>query len=137
MSIALRLCSLCTVVLVVACGCSRRVSTVDPGDPPPHGGTLLVLPDRSGMVEIVKKTGTAPIAAEVAFYFFSEGYAPCDPAPQSGYLLMDDQRKVQLVADGDALVTPTGPLLFEDRDVDGVLCVELDGETRHIPLGVR
>src|SRR6516162_7529208 len=111
MSAGLRLCTLCFLGLVVGCG--RGISTADPGPEPPHGGTLVVLPDGSGVVEVVKKKGDSPITSEVAFYFFKDAsYTPFDPAPESGVLVIDAKWKVSLEADGDALITPTGPVLF-------------------------
>jgi hypothetical protein len=136
-----RLCTLgylITLGLIFGCvGCGGRVSTANPGPPPPHGGRLILLPDGTGLIEVVKKKGTAPMTGEVSFYFFKDAYTPYEPAPESGILVIDDQRKVPLQADGDALVTSTGPVLFGDDDVDGVLSVELDGEPRQIPLGIR
>jgi hypothetical protein len=124
--------------LVVACGCSRSQLTADPGEPPPHGGKLIFIPDGTALIEVVKKQGAAPITAEVSFYFYKEGgYEPYEPAPQSGVLVIDEKHKVPLQTDGNALVTPTGPVLFEGNDVDGVLSVELNGELRQIPLGLR
>jgi hypothetical protein len=125
--------------LVFGCiGCGGGVSTANPGPTPPHGGRLVRLPDGAGLIEVVKKKGTAPLTGEVSFYIYKDAYTPCDSAPETGLLVIDDQRKVSLQADGDALVTPTGPLLFGDEEeVDGVLCIELDGEARQIRLGIR
>lgn len=137
MSTALRACGCCVLALLVGGGCSDAPSTANPGEPPPHGGRLVFFRDGTGLIEVVKKEGTDPMTAEVSFYFFKEAYTPYEPTPESGVLVIDGTRKVSLQADGDALVTPTGPVLFADQDVDGVLSVELDGETRQIPLGLR
>jgi hypothetical protein len=134
---AFRVCALWILGLVAAGGCSGALSTADPGVPPPHGGTLVYFPDGTGVVEVVKKEGSDPISAEVSFYFFKDAWTPYKPAPASGVLVMDDSQKLSLQADGEALVTPTGPAFFRDRDVDGVLRIELGGETKQIPLGVR
>jgi hypothetical protein len=98
---------------------------------------LVSFPDGTGLVEIVRKSGPEPINSEVSFYFFTDAWTPYEPAPTAGVLVMGDGRKVSLHGDGEALVTPPGPVLFADGEVDGVLRVELDGETMQIPLGVR
>jgi hypothetical protein len=122
----------------MAGGCSKALSTDDPGDPPPHDGALIFLPGEGGIVEIVKKTGSEPMTAELYFYFYKDrNFNPFEPAPKTGVLVLADEQKIQLKADDDALVTPAGPALFADRPVDGVLSVELDGEKVNIPLGVR
>ncbi len=137
MSAGLRVSGFLWLGLMVGCGREIAFSTADPGEPPPHGGKLIVIPGHACLIEIVKKEGVDPITAEVSFYFYDEGYTPFEPAPRSGVLVIDGQREVPLQVDGDALVTPTGPVLFRDQDVDGVLRVELDGEARQIPLGIR
>jgi hypothetical protein len=98
---------------------------------------VIFFPDGSGCVEVVKKEGTYPISAELSFYFFTEGYVPYEPVPTSGLLVINKEQRIFLQAEGDALVTPTGPVLFGDQEIDGVLSVELDGEARQIPLGIR
>ena len=135
MSAGLRVCGLSILGLVVGCG--GALSTTDPGPPPPHGGTLVFFPDGTGLVEIVKKNGADSLASEISFYFFKDAWTSYEPAPGTGVLVMEDGREVSLVADGDALVTPSGPALFEDREVDGVLRVEFGAETKQIPLGIR
>jgi hypothetical protein len=138
MSPGLRVLSFCSLLgLLFSGGCSSKISTADPGPPPPHGGTIVFFPDRSGVVEVVKKDGKEPMISEVSFYFFADAWTPYEPAPESGVLVLSDERTISLKADGDALVTPPGPPLFADGDVDGVLRVTIDGETRQIPLGVR
>ena len=139
MSSAFRFCGFCLLglMVIVGCGGCGGISTADPGPPPPHGGTLVVLPDGTCLIEVVKKKGNEPITAEVTFYFYKDAYTPYDPAPTSGILILDDQRQVSLQIDGDALVTPSGPALFGDEEVNGVLSVEFDGEARQIPLRVR
>jgi hypothetical protein len=115
-------------------------STSNPGPPPPHGGNLIALPGEQGYVEIVKKpagSGKAPLAAEVSFYFLkSDGTTPALPGPAAGKLHVG-HKEVALQAEGDALVTPSGPPLFAKGDVDGLLSVELDGKAMKIPLGIR
>ncbi len=137
MSPGLRICIVWIMAAVAGFGCSRAPSTDNPGEPPPHGGRLVFFADGTAFIEVVKKEGTAPITAEVSFYFFKDAYTPYEPAPKSGVLIIDGNREVPLDTDGDALATPTGPVLFADQDVDGVLSVELDGETRQFPLGMR
>ena len=137
MSPRLRICAFWFLGLMVCCGCGRKISTADPGEPPPHGGKLIFFPDGTALIEVVKKEGPPPITAEVSFYFFKDGYVPYEPAPQAGVLIISEKLKVPLQAQGEALVTPSGSALFEGNDVDGVLSVELDGETRQIPLGLR
>ena len=129
----------CVVSLAILPGCGGGLSsTSDAG--PPHGGTLVLLPGGTGAVEIVKKAGDATskeVSGEVAFYFLQPGNAPMSPAPASGKLTVG-KKAVTLKADGDSLVTPTGPrLLPTGPGLDGVLTVELGGKTLSIPLGVR
>jgi hypothetical protein len=124
-------------IVTALVGCGDGVSTANPGEQPPHGGTLILLSDGSGMVEVVKKTGTSPMTAEVSFYFYSDAYSPYDPSPQKGVLQVSKQRSVTLIPQEDALVTPEGAVMFANRDVDGILTVELDGISRQIPLGMR
>ena len=137
MSHVQRVCALCLVGLVVGCGGSGSLSTANSGPLPPHEGTLVQFPDGRGLVEVVKKSGKAPITAEVSFYFYQNAYKPFENGPEAGFLVIDQKRRVSLQADGDALVTPTGPVLFANKDVDGVLSIELDGEPIQIPLGLR
>jgi len=137
MSPGLRVSRFWFMALVVGCGCNRSLSTADPGDPPPHGGRIVRFADGSGFIEVVKKEGPAPITAEVSFYFFKNAYTPYEPEPGSGVLMIDEKRRVPLRAEGDALVTPTGPVLFADQEVDGVLSIELGGKSRQVPLGMR
>ena len=128
---------LCLLALIAVGGCSNAPSTADPGEPPPHDGALIFLPDDGGIVEIVKKTGSDPITAELSFYFYRDKrFTPFDPAPETGVLVINDE-KIKLSAHDDALVTPAGPALFAGKDLDGMISVELDGENVNIPLGVR
>src|SRR5262249_49631194 len=125
--------------ILIGCG-GGAPSTSNPGPPPPHGGNLIALPGEKGYVEIVKKpagSGKAPLTAEVSFYFLkSDGTTPVSPAPAAGKLQVGN-KDVALQAEGDALVTPSGPPLFAKGDVDGLLSVELDGKAMKIPLGIR
>lgn len=133
----LRVFGLCFLGMFVGCGGSSALSTANSGKLAPHGGTLFPLPDGQGRVEIVKKEGTAPITAEVSIYFYKQDSTPFNPAPTTGTLVLDDKRKVTLQADGDAMVTPAGPVLFGDRDVEGRLLIELEGRLVRIPIGMR
>lgn len=76
---------------------------------------------------------------EVAFYFYQDAktYTPFDSPPEKGTLILDSKRSVELHLDDDALVTPSGPVLFVNRDVEGLLRVELDGNTLNVVLGGR
>jgi hypothetical protein len=129
------------VCLGVMMGCGGGApDTSNPGEPPPHGGTLIKLPGGTGLVEVVKKA-TSPseksVTAEVSFYFFKSAYTPYSPSPSSGTLTPANGKKVELKLEGEALVTPPGPPLFKQGDPDGTLTVELDGSSKTIPLGVR
>jgi hypothetical protein len=137
MSLGLRVWSFLPLAVVLCGGCGRTASTDDPGPAPPHGGRLVFFPDGSGLVEVVKKEGAEPTTAEVSFYFYRDGFNPFDPAPESGTLVIDEKENVPLESDGEGLRTPAGPILFGNREVDGVLKVELDGEAITIPLGIR
>ena len=136
--LCLCLLGLCLAGSVVGCH-GDTLSTTDLGTAPPHAGSLITLPGGRGFIEVVKKEGQAPITSEVAFYFYRDSvYTPLDSIPETGELVMDGKRKVSLISDGEgALVTPTGPVLFGKRDVEGMLIVEVDGETRQIPIGIR
>ena len=97
------------------------------------------LPANAGYVEVVKKPGSparTPMAGEVSFYFLKDASTPISPAPTAGTLTVG-KKKVTLKPEGDALVTPEGPPLFPNGDVDGTLTVELDGKPVNIPMGVR
>jgi hypothetical protein len=123
--------------ILIGCG-GGAPDTSNPGEAPPHGGVVMNLPGGSGLIEIVKKDvppSQANVTAEVAFYFFKKAYTPFSPNPSSGTLTVGD-KKVDLKADGEALVTPPGPPLFKGG-VDGTLTVELEGTSKSIPLGVR
>ncbi len=122
---------------VAGCG-SGGVSTKNAGIEPPHDGLLVPLPDGKSWVEIVKKEGSAPITSEVAFYFYRNGnYDPFENPPESGVLEIDSKRKVNLQLEEDALVTPSGAVLFANRPVEGALLVELEGREMKIMLGLR
>jgi hypothetical protein len=126
--------------LGILIGCGGVPSTSNPGPPPPHGGTIISLPNGKGFVEVVKKSGTSravPTTSEVAFYFFKDTSTPYSPAPTVGTLTVNKNKKVVLKTEGDALVTPPGPPLFENADVDGALSVDLAGGPVTIPLGLR
>jgi hypothetical protein len=126
------------VCMAAIAGCGGRYkSTDDPGEEPPHGGVLIVSPDRETIVEVVRKEGDDPLAGEVTFYIYSNGFAPFEPAPTSGVLALSDHEKIELVVSGDGLATPVGPALFRGKDLDGVLEVELDGEKARFPLALR
>jgi hypothetical protein len=136
----MRLTGLFLLGLVTGCG-GGPPSTSDPGTPPPHQGNLVRILGGKGLVEIVQKkavSATEPMTGEVSFYFLKDdGQTPIAPAPAAGTLEVG-QKKVALKPQGDALVTPSGPPLFAKTDgVDGVLKVELDGQSLAIPLGVR
>jgi hypothetical protein len=128
------------VLLGTFAGCGgNALSTSNPGDPPPHGGNLIVLPGGKGYVEVVRKetsSGNSPIAGEASFYVFKDMYTSYSPAPSVGTLTLG-KKKITLKAEGEALVTPFGPPLFAKGDVDGTLSIELDGKATNIPLGVR
>ena len=86
--------SILSLAFVAGCG-DGPPSTSNPGEPPPHGGVLVDMPGKSGLVEIVKKTvsGSEPtVTSEVSFYFFKEAYTPFSPSPSTGTLTL---RKLQ------------------------------------------
>src|SRR5947207_4391808 len=121
------------VVLGIFAGCGGGSLTSNPGTPPPHGGDLIILPGGRGYVEVVKKasaSGKGPVTGEAAFYFLKDMATPFAPPPRSGTLTVG-RKTVTLTADGDGLVTPNGPPLFEG-DPDGTLSVELDGKPVNI-----
>ena len=125
-------------------GCGKGVpDTSKEATPPPHGGTLAFFQDSKGrgVIEVVKKQGTTPISAEVSFFFYQadDNFTPYESIPEKGVLVLDAKRTITLQLDGDegALVTPSGPVLFGNRDVEGELKFEIDGEPKVILLGVR
>ena len=132
----------CLVLLGISAGCGGGApSTADSGPTPPHQGNLARMPGGQGYVEVVQKkaaSATQTMTGEVSFYFLKDdGKTPASPAPAAGSLEVG-KKKVALKAEGDALVTPSGPPLFpKSGGVDGVLSVELDGKPVNIPLGVR
>jgi hypothetical protein len=122
----------CLLLIGMSIGCGGAPSTSNAGTPPPHAGNLIPLPEGGGFVEVVKKTGGA------SFYFFKDSsYTPFTPAPSSATLTTANGKKVELKADGDAIVTPPGTPLSKGGEVEGVLSVDLGGKTQSIPLGVR
>jgi len=120
-------------------GCGgQSISTKNPGQEPPHEGMLVPMPAGKGYVEVVKKTGTAPISSEVTFYLYRDGkYTPFDSTPESPVLVLDSKKSVKLKVVDDAMVTPEGPVLFGKRDVEGFLRFELDGESIQVVIGGR
>ncbi len=130
----------CFVFLGLLAGCGGGVpSTSDSGPPPPHQGNRIAISGGQGYVEVVKKevSGRSPISAEISFYFLrNDGTTPISPSPAAGTLTVG-KRKVDLKAEGDGLVTPTGLPLFPKSGVDGMLSVNLDGKSINIPLGLR
>ena len=138
MSTRFRVCFFLSLVLIL--GCESENPTSNPGTPPPHGGNLVNLAGGKGFVEIVHKPTTdkkANVSEEVSFYFLKTMETPYSPAPTSGTFDVKKKKKVTLLAQGGALVTPPGPALCPGREVDGELTVELNGESIRIPLGVR
>ena len=114
-------------------------STSNSGTPPPHGGKLIKLSNGRGYVEVVKKataTSETSVSGEVSFYFYKDTYTPYSPAPGAGTITWN-KKSLALAAEGDALVTPPGRPLFANKEVDGLLQVELTGQATTIPLGVR
>jgi hypothetical protein len=125
-------------ILLACCACNR--SSNDPGPPPPHGGSIINLPNGAGIVEVVTKPapkGTASVTSELALYFYKDAFTPYSPAPNTGTLTLGPAKKVTLNADGGGLVTPPGPPLFANGEVDGSVTVDLDGKAQTIPLGLR
>jgi hypothetical protein len=98
-----------------------------------------MLPDKAGIVEIVKKPGTEPTTGEVSFYFYTgESFTLFDPVPKAGILVLGNKQEIKLESNGEGLATPEGPVLFPDGEVDGTLTVQLeDGDKLVVPLGVR
>jgi hypothetical protein len=114
-------------------------STSNPGQPPPHGGSLINLPDGEGFVEVVKKEAggaKTPVDKEASFYFLKDMTTPLATAPTAGTLTIG-KKKIELKADGDALITPSAPPIFPPGGLDGVLTVEIGGKSRNIALEVR
>jgi hypothetical protein len=127
------------LALFTGCG-GDPTSTSNPGKPPPHGGTLIALPGGKGLIEVVRRpseAGKGVLSSEISFYFYEDAYTPYSPAPTSGTLTVNKNKKIALKAEADALVSPTGPPLFSGGDFDGSLTVELDGKVKTIPLGIR
>lgn len=129
----------CLAFVVFLCGCTKDNSTaVKP--PPPHGGSLIAIPDNNGFVEIVKKPiagKETSVSGEMKFYFFKDEFTPFTPAPTTATLTCGKNKTVTLKPDGDALVTPDGPPLFDGGEPDGTLSVQLGGKNLSVPLGVR
>ena len=114
-------------------------STTATGPPAPHQGSVIELPGGEGYVEIVQKQPTspkAPLDKELSFYFLKDMTTPLAPAPTTGTLAVG-KKTVALKADGDALVTPLGPPIFPQGDLEGTLSVDLDGGSKTIPLRIR
>jgi hypothetical protein len=129
----------CLVLSGLLAGCAGGPLTSGEGSAPPHGGSVLKLPGGKGFVEVVKKVAASSKAAasgEISFYVLKDMNTPYTPAPSSGTLTVG-KKKVTLKPEGEALVTPGGPSLFNGQDPDGVLSFELDGQSVSIPLGVR
>ncbi len=130
----------CLVFLGLLAGCGGGpASTSYSGPPPPHKGNRIAISGGQGYVEVVKKevSGRSPISAEISFYFLrNDGTTPYSPSPAAGTLTVG-KKKVDLKAEGDGLVTPTGLPLFPKSGVDGMLSVDLDGKSINIHLGLR
>ena len=128
----------CSLGFAVGCG-GDALSTSDSGTPPPHSGMLIPVPGGKCFIEVVKKDGQAPITSEVSFYLYRDRYyTPYDPVPESGELLVGGKQKIPLKPDEEGcLVTPSGPVLFAKKEVEGLLSLEIDGENCQIPVGIR
>lgn len=143
MQITRRIAFACLTLQMIGCGGGLR--ELDPGDPAPHGGEMILMRDDRGVIEVVKKNVTEqPVTAELSFYFYKDPkenggkpYGPWDSVPESGVLLIGKNQKIDLVVSDDALVTPTGPALFAKKEIGGELSIKIDGETMLIPLEVR
>ena len=135
----------CVCFLGLLVGCRGGLRELDPGDPAPHGGEMILLRDDRGVIEVVQKKVTAqPVTAEISFYFYKDSkdnggkpYAPWDSMPESGFLMIGKNQKIDLIVDDDALVTPSGPALFAKKEIEGQLSIVIAGETLVIPLEVR
>jgi hypothetical protein len=143
MRISTRISVVCLLGLLIGCGGGLR--ELDPGDPAPHGGEMILLRDDRGVMEVVQKKVTEqPVKGEISFYFYKDPkdnggkpFAPWDSMPESGFLMVGKNQKVDLIVDDDALITPSGPALFAKKEIDGQLSINIDGETLVIPLEVR
>ncbi len=125
-----------TIAAVSGCG---GTGALDGGPKPPHDGELITLPGGKGYVEVVTKKAASPktpLDGELSFYFLKDASTPLSPAPSTGTLKVG-KSEVKLESQGDALVTPKGPPLLQKGNLDGLLKVDLDGQTVNIPLGVR
>ena len=132
------LASLLLLGLIFGCG-DRPGDTSATGPPPPHNGLMLPLPDNAGFVEVVKKDAASPTTAEdeASFYFYKDGTTPFSPSPTAGSLTVGEGKKIDLVAKGDALVTPPGPALFGKDEVNGLLTTDLGGKPVSVRIGAR
>ena len=134
------LCAWYLWLLALVTGCDGNSFSMSSANvAPPHGGTLVFFKDgkRTCCVEVVKKEGTAPITAELSFHFYQGVDVPYEPAPEDGEFWIDSTQKVTLESGGDALVTSTGPVLFADKEVEGVVRVKLNGQEKRIRIGGR
>ncbi len=129
--------ALAACLAIAGCGGTTKLES---GAPPPHGGSLIALPEGKGSVEVVRKSAGADaskMTSELAFYLLDPKNAPITPAPASGTLTVG-KKVVNLKSEGDGLVTPEGPALFpRNAGLDGVLSVDLGGKPVTVPLGLR
>ena len=121
-----------TIGLLAGCG-RGGINTDNPGTPPPHNGTLVVLPEVSGYMEVVIGNGSGP---EIAVYFLKDTKTPFDPAPTSAILKINEKQKIELKPENGGLVTPTGPKLFKNEPTGDVF-VEIAGRKLTVPLNLR
>jgi hypothetical protein len=121
--------------LLVIAGCGGNgVNLNNPGDPPPHKGTVISFPEGNGFVEVVKGSDPEP---EATFYFLKDMKTPFSPAPTSGQLKLSEKQVIELKPKDGGLATPAGANVFKGGDPSGSLYVDLDGKRQVIPVDVR
>jgi hypothetical protein len=124
-------------------GCGGGTPKTLPTTAPPHGGSILNLPDGAGFAEVVvnslKKGETTK--SEFSVYFLGpDRTTALAPAPTSATLTLSTprgERTVELKPFNDALISPPAESVLMGHNLDGTLNVEIGGKPVSIPMAGR
>ena len=126
--------------LLLGCGGppSTRLTTA-----PPHGGSLVDLPDGKGLAEIVTraaKKGDATQSEFTVYFLASDRTTTLSPTPTTASLTISTpqgEKTVELKPWNEALISLPAASVLDGHDLDGTLNVEIGGQTVNVPIGGR
>jgi hypothetical protein len=123
------------LLLAGLAGCEQAVP---PGTKTPHDGTLVVLPDNQGFVEVLKRTDPSKEGqTQVVFFFLDESRKPMKPAPDTANLKLQTAgaRPIELApGDESSMVGPASP---DAGEVSGTLSATVGGKSITVPIRAR